>query len=214
MQHKSESAVGRDARSSGPIGWAEMGLVPDRVIRAGIRRLNRQRLEDINADDPEQSCRQLTAFVKDMKIAGIAPVPELANEQHYEVPAEFFGLVMGDHRKYSSCYWSDDNSSLVKAEAEALRITCLQCWNRRRHARAGPRLWLGFPESLDCRTFSGLHALCLFPTRIASASTLPRQAIERGLNNITVITCDMNVFDTEQRFDRIVSVEMFEHMRN
>lgn len=213
MQHKSESAVGRDARSSGPIGWAEMGLVPDRVIRAGIRRLNRQRLEDINADDPEQSCRQLTAFVKDMQLAGIAPVPELANEQHYEVPAEFFGLVMGDHRKYSSCYWSDDNSSLVKAEAEALRITCLN---------AGIEDGMHVLD-LGCGWGSlSLWIAAHFPgCTVVSVSNsnsqreyITRQAIERGLNNITVITCDMNVFDTEQRFDRIVSVEMFEHMRN
>ena len=109
--------------SSGAIGWAEMGLVPDRVIRAGIRRLNRQRLESIHADDLEISSRDLTAFIEGMKIAAIAPLPELANEQHYEVPAEFFGLVMGDHRKYSSCYWTEETQNLVQADKSCVQTT-------------------------------------------------------------------------------------------
>ncbi len=213
MQQRSETAMERHERSSGPIGWAEMGLVPDRVIRAGIRRLNRKRLEDINADDLEQSCRQLTAFVEDMQVAEIAPLPELANEQHYEVPAEFFGLVMGDHRKYSSCYWNDETSSLVQAEAEALRITCL-------HAGIEDGM-----QVLDLGCGWGSLSLWIaahYPAcTVVSVSNsnsqreyITRQASERGLDNISVITCDMNVFDTEQRFDRVVSVEMFEHMRN
>ncbi|MDX2418468.1 MAG: cyclopropane-fatty-acyl-phospholipid synthase family protein [Xanthomonadales bacterium] len=213
MQERLEKDIERNAKSSGAIGWAEMGLVPDRVIRAGIRRLNRQRLDDIHADDIEQSCRDLVAFVADMKIAEIAPVPELANEQHYEVPAEFFGLVMGNHRKYSSCYWNDDTSSLVEAEAEALRMTCL-------HAEIEDGL-----DVLDLGCGWGSLSLWIaahYPTcNVVSVSNsnsqreyITAQAIERGLDNISVITCDMNDFDTQVRFDRIVSVEMFEHMRN
>jgi cyclopropane-fatty-acyl-phospholipid synthase len=213
MQQRSESEMYSSERSSGPIGWAEMGLVPDRVIRAGIRRLNRQRLKDINADDLEQSCRQLTAFVAYMERAEIAPLPELANEQHYEVPAEFFGLVMGDHRKYSSCYWNDGTTSLVDAEAEALRITCL-------HAEIKDGMHV---LDLGCGWGSlSLWVAANYPAcKVVSVSNsnsqreyITSQAKERGLDNISVITCDMNVFDTEQRFDRIVSVEMFEHMRN
>ena len=111
-------------KSSGVIGWAEMGLVPDRVIRTGIRRLNNERLVDIHANDPELSAVELSAFIDYMKSAEIAPLPELANEQHYEVPAEFFGLVMGAHRKYSSCCWNESTADLTQAEAEALRVTC------------------------------------------------------------------------------------------
>ena len=213
MQQMSAIINEGSAKSSGAIGWAEMGLVPDRVIRAGIRRLNRQRLESIHADDLEKSSQNLTAFIEDMKIAEIAPLPELANEQHYEVPAEFFGLVMGDHRKYSSCYWTDDTQSLVQAEAEALRQTCL-------HAEIEDGM-----DVLDLGCGWGSLSLWIaahYPAcKVVSVSNsnsqreyIKAQAKERGLDNITVITCDMNDFDTELRFDRIVSVEMFEHMRN
>jgi cyclopropane-fatty-acyl-phospholipid synthase len=86
------------------IGWVEQGLVPDSVIRAGIRRLCEQRLRDIRAGDAAASARASEAFVRAMDAADTALVPELANAQHYEVPAEFFGLALGAHRKYSSCW--------------------------------------------------------------------------------------------------------------
>ncbi len=213
MQHASEEVMDRNSRSSGPIGWAEMGLVPDRVIRAGIRRLNRQRLEDIHSDDLEQSARQLAAFVADMNVAEIAPVPDLANEQHYEVPAEFFGLVMGSHRKYSSCYWNDDSLNLVQAEAEALRITCLHA-----DIEDGMKvLDLGCGWGSLSLWIAAHYPACTVVSVSNSNSQreyITAEAKDRGLENISVITCDMNDFDTDQRFDRIVSVEMFEHMRN
>ena len=101
-----------------------MGLVPDRVIRAGIRRLNRQRLEDIHADDIELSALNLSAFVADMITAEIAPVPDLANEQHYELPARFFETVLGPWLKYSSCLWSDGVDNLAAAEERMLALSC------------------------------------------------------------------------------------------
>ena len=213
MNKQSAEIMDTTGRSAGAIGWAEMGLVPDRVIRAGIRRLNRQRLADIHAEDIERAAGELAAFVEQMKAAEIAPVPELANEQHYEVPAEFFGLVMGAHRKYSSCYWNGDTQDLVQAEAEALRITCA-------HAQIedGMRIL-----DLGCGWGSlSLWIASRYPSStVVSVSNsnsqreyITAQAKARGLDNVTVITCDMNEFDTQQRFDRIVSVEMFEHMRN
>jgi len=213
MQRVANMASSEPGSKASPIGWAEMGLVPDRVIRAGIRRLNRRRLEDIHAADLERSSREMSEFVAQMNTAEIAPVPELANEQHYEVPAEFFALVMGDHRKYSSCYWTDDTSSLDDAEEEALRISCLHAdiedgmhvldlgcgWG-------SLSLWIAkhYPE---CKVVSVSNSN-------SQREYINSQARERGLDNISVITCDMNVFDTPLRFDRIVSVEMFEHMRN
>jgi len=213
MQDKTQLIDSGSNKSSGAIGWAEMGLVPDRVIRAGIRRLNRRRLEDIKADDIEHSADELSAFVEAMNLAEIAPLPELANEQHYEVPAEFFGLVMGDHRKYSSCYWNDDTTSLVLAEAEALRITC-----RRAEISDGMQvLDLGCGWGSLSLWIAAHYPACTVVSVSNSNSQreyITARAKERGLTNISVITCDMNVFDIEQRFDRIVSVEMFEHMRN
>ena len=112
------------SRSQGPIGWAEQGLVPDGVIRAGIRRLNRQRLADIHAGQPARSAANLQTFIEHMREAPVALVPELANEQHYEVPADFFAEVMGVHRKYSCCHWTPETRDLGEAERDALRITC------------------------------------------------------------------------------------------
>jgi len=201
------------ARSPGAIGWAEMGLVPDGVIRAGIRRLNRQRLLEIGAADPEASAAAVESFVQHMREAPVALVPELANEQHYEVPEAFFGHVMGVHRKYSCCHWGPETPGLDAAERDALAITC---------QRAGLADGMDILE-LGC----GWGSLTLwmaqhYPrSRILAVSNsnsqreyITAQARARGLANVEVRTCDMNQFSAERTFDRVVSVEMFEHMRN
>jgi cyclopropane-fatty-acyl-phospholipid synthase len=195
------------------IGWIEQGYVPDSVVRAGIRRLCEQRLRDIRAGDAAASARTTEDFVRAMDAADTALVPELANAQHYEVPAEFFGLALGAHRKYSSCWWPEGVSRLDDAEDAALATTC------RRAALAPGQDVL----ELGC----GWGALTLwmaarFPTsRITAVSNSNSQrhyilgeAARRGLRNVEVLTADMNCFDTDRRFERIVSVEMFEHMRN
>jgi cyclopropane-fatty-acyl-phospholipid synthase len=199
--------------AAGPIGWAEQGLVPDRVIRAGIRRLNRRRLDDIRAADVESAAQDLNRFVENMRTAPIALVPELANEQHYEVPAAFFGEVMGEHRKYSCCYWDDRPMSLDQAEARALEITC-----RRAGIEDGMRILdLGCGWGSLSLWIASRYPDCAVVAVSNSASQreyIVAEAEQRGLRNLEVITRDMNRFDTPDRFDRIVSVEMFEHMRN
>ena len=199
--------------SSTILEWTEQGLVPDSVIRAGIRRLCRQRLKDIAADDIESSASDLDRFVQEMNASVIAPVPELANEQHYEVPPAFFNLVLGGHGKYSCCHWQEDTETLDQAEADALRISC---------ERAG----LEDGQSvLDLGCGWGSLSLWIaehYPnSRVTSVSNsapqrrfIEQQAAHRGLHNIEVHTVDMNDFETDHRFDRIMSVEMFEHMRN
>jgi cyclopropane-fatty-acyl-phospholipid synthase len=140
-------------------------------------------------------------------------LPEKANEQHYEVPSDFFTHVLGSHLKYSSCYWNDNTRDLSEAEEEALIQTCI-------HAQLANDMDI---LELGC----GWGSLTLwmaehYPgSRITAVSNSSSQrefilnnADIRGLKNIEVITCDMNEFSTEQSFDRIVSVEMFEHMRN
>ena len=110
--------------NSAAIGWAETGLIPDFLIRAGIRRLLKERLGEIEARDCEAAARHMNDFVQHMNVSRVALVPELANEQHYEVPAEFFGLVLGGHRKYSGCFWDETTKTLDDAELKALEITC------------------------------------------------------------------------------------------
>jgi len=203
--------------SSTVLAWTEKGLVPDSVIRAGIRRLCRQRLQDIRADDPEAAAKALDSFVEKMNGSPIALVPELANEQHYEVPPEFFDEVLGKHRKYSCCWWDEGVADLDQAETKALQITC---------DRAGIEDGMNILD-LGC----GWGSLSLWIAEHYPGSTvtavsnsapqrrhIERLAAARGLDNLQVITRDMNDFAPghapEKRYDRVVSVEMFEHMRN
>ena len=193
--------------------WTEMGLVPDSAIRAGIRRLLVKRLSEIEADDVAAVTAALNRFVKEMNHSPVALVPDLANEQHYEVPSEFFTWALGQQRKYSCCYWQDDTRNLDEAEENALAITC---------ARAGIDNDM---EILDLGCGWGSLSLWMaeqFPqSRITSVSNsngqrqyIEEQARSRGLKNLQVITCDMNDFKAPGTYDRIVSIEMFEHMRN
>lgn len=117
------------------IRWTESGLIPDAVIRRGIRSLLQQRLRQIRADDNEFAASAESAFVDMMRSSPIALVPELANEQHYEVPAAFFDLVLGAHRKYSCCYWPEGITGIDDAEDAALQETC-----RRAHIADGQRV--------------------------------------------------------------------------
>ncbi|MDY6979995.1 MAG: cyclopropane-fatty-acyl-phospholipid synthase family protein [Pseudomonadota bacterium] len=191
----------------------EQGYVPDRLIRHGIRRLLRERLQEIAADDCESHTRALMSFIKQMQQAEVAPLAHKANEQHYEVPASFYTRALGKHLKYSSCYWPEGTESLDEAEAAALEQTC-------EHARLDNHQKI---LELGC----GWGSLTLWmaghypQSRITAVSNSSSQrdfilqrAAERGLNNIEVITADMNDFQIDEQFDRIVSVEMFEHMRN
>ena len=195
------------------IDWTERGLLPDRVIRQGIRLLSKQRLESLNLCDCEHARQGLREFIQSMDNSPIALLPEKANEQHYELPQAFFGKVLGPHRKYSSAYWPEGISRLEDAEAAALEAT-----GQRADLQDGQDVL-----ELGC----GWGSLTLwtaqrFPnSRILAVSNshsqrefILQQALHRGLSNIEVMTCDMNQLTLERRFDRVVSVEMFEHMRN
>ena len=195
------------------IDWTERGLAPDYLIRQGIRLLVRERLAEIDADDCETMSARAAEFIDRMNEACVAPVPEKANEQHYEVPAAFFAEVLGRHRKYSCCYWEDGTRSLDVAEARALELTC---------ERAGLEDGMRILE-LGCGWGSlTLWMAAKYPAaRIVAVSNsrsqrgyIVTEAMRRGLINVEVITADMNDFATDETFDRVVSVEMFEHMRN
>jgi cyclopropane-fatty-acyl-phospholipid synthase len=195
------------------INWVERGRVPDTMVRAGIRQRLRKMLADLPRGDCEMAAAHKQAFVAMMDAAPVAAVPERANEQHYEVPAAFFGLVLGPRRKYSSCWWPEGTDTLEQAEAAALDATV---------ARAGITAGQAVLE-LGCGWGSfSLWAAQRFPnssfTAVSNSHSqrafIEAEAARLGIKNLSVITADMNVFATEQRFDRIVSLEMFEHMRN
>jgi cyclopropane-fatty-acyl-phospholipid synthase len=186
---------------------AERAPLPDFVIRAGMRRVIAA--NDAQATPPGTDA----AFARAMAAKPIAEHADAANRQHYELPPDFFALFLGPHRKYSSCLYPSGTESLGEAEAIALAETVV-------HAglAAGQEIL-----ELGCGWGSlSLFMAEKFPTaRITSVSNsapqrwfIEAQAQARGLTNLAVITADMNNFTIRKTFDRVVSVEMFEHMAN
>ena len=195
------------------IKLAESGNLPDSIVRQGIRQLVKQRLNEISADNCEMGMAQLGEFVAGMNNSPIAPVPELANAQRYEVPAEFFHYCLGEHRKYSSCFWISDTQSLYEAEKLALSQTCahadLQDGQHILELGCGwgsLSLWMAeqYPKS----------AITGVSNSNSQREYIMKTAKSRGLTNLNIITADMNVFEAPGKYDRVISVEMFEHMRN
>ena len=195
------------------IDFTERGWMPDSIIRKGVRLLVGARLRETYAGDCELNASEARDFIASMDRAVVAPLPEKANEQHYELPAEFFNQVLGRHQKYSCCYWPVSTHALDLAEEASLRITA---------ERAGISDGMNVLE-LGCGWGSlTLWTASRFPncqiTAVSNSSSqrahIHRQARLRGLSNLRVITADMNTFDIDESFDRVVSVEMFEHMRN
>ena len=188
---------------------AEKGRMPDAAIRAGIRRLLKERLKMERRGSMEEQLEALYGFIAMMEQSPVAVATHTANEQHYEVPSAFFQTFMGPHLKYSCGYWPAPETSLSEAEEAMLELTC---------RRAGIEDGMEILE-LGC----GWGSLSLwmahhYPhariTAVSNSRTQKQFIDARGLPNLDVVTADMNVFDTDRRFDRVVSVEMFEHMRN
>ena len=195
------------------INLAEKGFLPDLLIRLGIKRLCGQRLSETNTLGLEALENSHQQWIDLLTESPVAIVPEKANEQHYEVPPEFFELVLGANLKYSSGYWSKEVFSLDESELEMLKITC---------ERAGLVDGQDILE-LGC----GWGSLTCFMAQkfpnskitAVSNSKDQRNFIQQkndklNLQNIKVFTADMNDFSTDEKFDRVISIEMFEHMRN
>ena len=195
------------------IQLAERRLVPDSFIRFGIRKLLGQRLRDERSDDPALVERRKLALMEKLSAGPVAEQQQAANDQHYEVPAAFYLKALGPHLKYSSCIWDDTVTDLAQAERVMLALTC-----ERAALAPGQRVL-----ELGC----GWGSLSLWmaehypDSQITSVSNSASQkafidgrARDKGLTNLTVITADAATFAPEGQFDRVVSVEMFEHMRN
>tara|TARA_B100000700_G_scaffold329395_1_gene450904 strand:+ start:3615 stop:4619 length:1005 start_codon:yes stop_codon:yes gene_type:complete len=185
------------------INLAERGLIPLPALRIGIRRLLAKRLLEAEQGP------NVSALSSHLKESAIAVLPEKANEQHYEVPADFFELTLGPNLKYSSAYWPEGTASLSEAEEAMLRLTV-----QRADLADGHEIL-----ELGCGWGSlTLHMAQRFPnaniTAVSNSAPQRRFIEARAPQNVRVITADMNELQLEQRFDRVVSVEMFEHMRN
>lgn len=193
---------------------AESGKIPDFLIRKGIKNLCRQRLLDEGCKDVEQADRRFNDLIKKLKESPVAIETQAANEQHYELPTEFFKLCLGERLKYSSGFYPKGTETLNEAEVQMLML-----YSKRANLLDGQDIL-----ELGC----GWGSLTLwmaeqYPnsriTAVSNSATqrahIQEQCQLRGFANVTVITQDVNNLDfPESQFDRCVSVEMFEHMRN
>jgi cyclopropane-fatty-acyl-phospholipid synthase len=186
----------------------EKDLVPDALIRVGIRRLLAQRLRE------EAARYDRAAYVADLKTRPIAEDTRAANTQHYEVPTAFYQRCLGARLKYSGCLYPSGTESLDEAEQHMLAL-----YVERARLVDGQRIL-----ELGCGWGSlSLYLAERFPrariTGVSNSRTqrehIEAEAARRGLGNLEILTCDLNTFDTApDHFDRVVSVEMFEHMKN
>jgi cyclopropane-fatty-acyl-phospholipid synthase len=202
------------AREPGLTGLAERGFVPDALLRLGIRRMCAQRLEEERTGGAEATWQRFRGLLDELRHSPMAIHVDEANAQHYELPPRFFELCLGRQLKYSSCYFEKGNETLDEAE-EAM----LELYGARAQLADGQEIL-----ELGCGWGSlTLWMAARFPhSRITAVSNSHRQRVhiearclERGLLNVQVITQDVNrlTLDTAA-FDRVVSVEMFEHVRN
>ncbi|MGH8777634.1 SAM-dependent methyltransferase [Paraburkholderia sp.] len=203
-------------------GWliecCERGWLPDALIRLGMRSLMRQRLRDEGADDPEASAVRLMQLVDELRASPIAVGTDAANRQHYELPAAFFNAHLGPCLKYSCCLYPTGKETLAEAE-EAM----LELYVQRAGLADGQTIL-----DLGCGWGSlSLWLAARFPAaRITALSNshgqrafIDARAAALGLSNVTVLTGDIVDFEfadmpAEGRFDRVISIEMFEHMKN
>lgn len=191
----------------------DRGLLPDPVVRAGIRRVVAGRLREQERGGIDGQSARFAALLRSLRESAIAVSTDTANAQHYELPPRFFELVLGPHLKYSGAWWPEGVTTLPDAERGMLDLTM-----RRAQIEDGQRIL-----ELGCGWGSlTLHMAGAFPASrvVAVSNSAPQReyilakASRLGIGNVEVITADINTFDAAGSFDRIVSVEMLEHVRN
>jgi cyclopropane-fatty-acyl-phospholipid synthase len=191
----------------------ETDLLPEFLIRAGIRNMLRQKKNAETSPDWEAQQRRLMDFIQELKASPVAIETDAANEQHYEVPSAFFRYALGPHLKYSCGWWDEQTHTLGHAEENMLRLTC-----QRAELLDGQDIL-----ELGCGWGSlSLWMAANYPkSNIVAVSNsrtqkewIDGQAMQRNLKNLEVITANVIHFETDRQFDRVVSVEMFEHLKN
>ncbi|MBE9401862.1 class I SAM-dependent methyltransferase [Acinetobacter albensis] len=192
----------------------ESGLLPDQAIRAAIRSLSKKRLIQEGRYDPEQGAQRYMDVLRMLKSSEIAIETDKANEQHYELPTEFFQAVLGKRLKYSASLFNEVQTTLDEAEELALASYC-----ERAQLKDGQHILEVGCGWGSLSLWMAEHYPNATITVVSNSATqrahIQQQAKLRQFNHLTVITCDVNVLELEaESFDRVVSVEMFEHVRN
>jgi cyclopropane-fatty-acyl-phospholipid synthase len=191
----------------------ETNRVPDWLIRLVVRNSLCRTLRLRCRATPEERTAEKRALIEKLRHSPIAIHTDDPNRQHYEVPSEFFRAVLGNRLKYSCCYWPDGNTSLDQAEEAMLRLTCERA--RLEDGMEVLDLGCGWGSLSTWVTERYPHCRVL----AVSNSRTQREFIETqcrkyGFVNEEATTADVAEFDTPRRFDRVLSIEMFEHMKN
>ncbi len=191
------------------IAWGERTPVPDAITRAMISWLVGRTDRSLAAHGAADEA----AFAAGMDAYPVAIHTDAANEQHYELPAAFFLKTLGPKRKYSSCFYEGPATTLAEAEVKALDLTmdhaALADGQRILELGCG---WGSLSLTMAAR-FPGATITAVSNSH-SQRAFIEGEAARLGLTNLTIVTSDMNDFAPEGQFDRIVSVEMFEHMAN
>ena len=195
------------------IDLAERAVLPDWLIRVGMRRLLARRLREVHHGDAEEQRERLRQLLDELRRSPVAIGTDAANLQHYEVPTAFFERVLGPRLKYSCCYYPTPRATLAEAEEAMLEVFC-----RRAGIEDGMQiLELGCGWGSLCLWIGEKHPGCRV-LAVSNSRTQRKFIVARcgalGLENVEVVTANVADFATKARFDRVVSVEMFEHVRN
>jgi len=189
--------------------FAERAPIPDLVVRRGVKALVGRTSRQLAKADVDATDR----FASELTHLPIAVHAKAANDQHYEVPASFFEYVLGPQRKYSCCFYDHPNATLADAEERALALTAEHAGLSDGQTILELGCGWGSLSLWMARTYPSSRILAV-SNSASQRAFIEKSAGDEGLRNIEVRTADMNVFTTERQFDRIVSVEMFEHMAN
>jgi len=190
-------------------------LLPDFLIRFGIRRRLAAHLARFKKLSPEGSQALLMKHISSLKASPIAVATTEANEQHYELPTAFFGSVLGKHKKYSSGYWDDGVTSLNEAEERMLALTCERA--ELQDSQSILELGCGWGSlTLWMASHYPNASIIAISNSQTQKAYIDSELAKRKLTNVTVRTVNMTDYEGEGEatFDRIVSVEMLEHMKN
>jgi cyclopropane-fatty-acyl-phospholipid synthase len=203
-----------DSFEPGLLGFAERGLAPDALLRWGVRQLCASRLKEERRGGPAAQVARFQRRLAQLRTTEVALHPEAANIQHYELPPEFFVHCLGPRLKYSSGYYPTGLESLAEAEEAMLAL-----YGERAALKDGQdilelgcgwgslTLWMAqrYPRA----------RICAVSNSKLQRAHIERLCLERGIDNVTIVTCDVNHLELPAAaFDRCVSIEMFEHMRN
>ena len=189
------------------------GLVPDIAVRSAARRAARSRIRRESEGGAEAAEKRLAELIERMSTGPVAEQVDSANQQHYEVPTDFFRLFLGPRMKYSACWWPEGVNELDRAEEATLDLCC-----RRAGIEDGMTLldlgcgW-GSMSLWMAERYPGSQVMAVSNSR-TQKEWIDSEADRRGLGNLEVTTTDVGDFRPDGRFDRVVSVEMFEHLRN